>query len=69
MHYGIRNTCPLQMQMRPPHWPPQTAAAGNAPDRQYSREFSVHNAQPDETKLFHRLCEPTIILHTKRISA
>ena len=38
MHYVIRNSCPPQMKMWPPHWPPQTAAARNAP------EWHVSNA-------------------------
>jgi len=32
MHYVIRNTCPPpSIQISPPRWPPQTAAARNAP--------------------------------------
>jgi len=30
MYYVIRNTCPPPIQIWPPRWPPQTAAARNA---------------------------------------
>jgi len=31
MYHVIRNSCP-QIQIWPPRWPPQTAAARNAPE-------------------------------------
>jgi len=45
--------------MWPPHWPPQTAAARNAPGREISGEFAI--VQQDK-KPAHRACETVSVL-------
>ena len=56
IHYVIRNSWPPQMQMWPPHWPPQTAAARNAPGPAQLQQLVIgcmtHTAPSDRLLLF-----------------